>query len=145
MIKKEILSGAFIVLIIGAYFRLLFPYPVAGDLDKVPMFNINEFWANIFTWYGTIASILIVVLGIVDYAKKKPKISPESDLKIAIPIYFLIPLLPILFGSYIIMIGRSFWGIVLACTGFPALLIFVLIALRKIAKESKSKSNDDLP
>ena len=131
--RKELFAGAVIVFIIALWMvnvmedifinrGLAFPFELSLSVVKA------------FTWFETVGVLVIVIFALLDYGRKKPKImklSPRYDLKVRIPGYFLIALLPVGMAFIILGLGQDEWGLYLACVSFPALLGFLVIALRK--------------
>jgi uncharacterized membrane protein YdcZ (DUF606 family) len=129
--KKELIIGAVVVVLVaqsligGITTIMKYSQPVIAD-DNV---------ASIFAWILTAMTVGYTVLGavlILKAPKSVENLSKKYTIKATIPGYFLFALLPYAYGLALIELTRlSTWGFYLACASIPAVLLFLVLLLRR--------------
>jgi hypothetical protein len=134
MHRKSIIAGAVIMLLL----ILLLIDSVAGIARvkglSLPMVSLASELVNLLGWGITLYALGVLVL--VGWAAAKSKVPFEQlsrrfSITAVIPGYFMLVLLPIVLGIFLLLLGQIQWGVGLACLSVPTVLIFLLIELSK--------------
>lgn len=134
MHRNEIFAGSAITLLLV----LLLIDAVAGIARIVelslPVVTLSPELVNALGWGITLYAFGVLVL--VGWAVAKSKaplehISRRLTITAVIPGYFLVVLVPIMLGIFLLLLGHVQWGVCLTFLSVPTIVIFFLIELRK--------------
>ena len=141
MSKRELYTGAVLTLISISFF-----IGVIADISEtmagsLPLIELEPGIFKFFGWGVTIYAIGMIILTVWAVSKRSDafdQLIQRTTYRATIPGYFIIAFVPVVCGLFLITAGLGQWGMVLSCTGFPAVLVFLLLAIWNLKREQKS-------
>jgi hypothetical protein len=139
--RKELVAGAVFALLLIICCSLITFDGLTASLRVSPPPVTSVSIARIIAWAITGYSALVMVILIIIAAKGgayKNSIDQRFTARFTIPGHFVFALVPIAMGLALgLFTGYIIWGIFLACSSVPMLIVFFVIALK-----AKSKVED---
>ena len=144
MSRREVIVGggiSFVVLVLFIFF-VIDAVELSSQYSPPPITSDNV--QSIIGWVVTECTFLSLVLAtslVWHSVKHNKQLFEKLTLRATIPGYFVLTFIPVAMGiALAVVAGLVNWGIWLSCLSVPALMIFVLIALKSnLTKKAPEK------
>ena len=138
MSKKELYTGALLMLFLVGFFIGMVDDVPEYLAEVLPVIELGPGVLKIVGWVVTIYALGMLALTVWAVIKRNEafkQIIQKATYRATIPGYFIVAFVPVICGLILILIGLEQWGMMLSCTGFPAMLIFALLAIGRRKSE----------